>query len=67
MVTISGVTWRITIVAEGLAGKSCGILAAFLILFVFSLALDVSVDVSWSYRSSSPCSNKLEKFSILKY
>jgi hypothetical protein len=26
MVTMSGVTWRITMVAEGLVGNSCGIL-----------------------------------------
>lgn len=32
MVTMSGVTWRITIVAEGLVGKSCGMLAPFLVL-----------------------------------
>lgn len=36
MVTISGVTWRITMVAEGLVGNSCGILNA-----LFRLILDV--------------------------
>lgn len=33
MVTISGVTWRITMVAEGLVGNSCGILNTLLLIF----------------------------------
>lgn len=46
MVTISGVTWRITMVAEGFVGKSCGILdELYFFSFSFRLLLAVALAV----------------------
>lgn len=51
MVTMSGVTWRITMVAEGLVGKSCGIFAAFLFLFSLVVVFGFESCAPWRWMS----------------
>jgi hypothetical protein len=61
MVTMSGVTWRITMVAEGLAGKSCGIFADpffgffFRALFGVECVAEVCLGAFVEFRKFGPC------------